>query len=132
VVEPDAGGEVVKVWLERSRIRERAFLLDLGIHKDPSGLHCNDPEVFKQRFDEAIRRATPFADLVAADRARQCAEAWALCAPIAQHPCILDLFEQAYGAAGAVCCLSVYSSAVRSDYFVMFGCRSLGLFGPVA
>jgi hypothetical protein len=102
VVEPDAGGEAVKAWLERSRIRERAFLLDLGVHKDPSGLHFSDPKVFKQRFDEAIRRAAPLAELVAADRARQCAEALALCAPIAQHPCILDLFEQAYGAAGAV------------------------------
>jgi len=102
VVEPDAGGEAVKAWLERSRIRERVHLVDLGTHQDPSGLHCNDTQGFKQRFDEAIRRATPFADLVAADRSRQCAEAWALCAPIAQHPCILDLFEQAYGAAGAV------------------------------
>ena len=30
-----------------------------------------------------------------------------------------------------VCCLSVYSSAVRSDYFVMSGCGSPGLVGRV-
>ena len=86
VIEPDAGGEAVKAWLGRSRIRDRAYLVEFGVHKDPSGLHYADPSAFKVQLAEALRIAIPYAELAAANRARQLAEAWALCAPIAQHP----------------------------------------------
>lgn len=39
VIEPDSGGVAVREWLERSRIRDRAFLVDLGGYQDVSGLH---------------------------------------------------------------------------------------------
>ncbi|MDQ3656390.1 MAG: toprim domain-containing protein [Chloroflexota bacterium] len=39
VIEPDSGGAAVRKWLERSAIRDRAFLIDLGDYKDVSGLH---------------------------------------------------------------------------------------------
>jgi hypothetical protein len=39
VIEPDRGGETVMQWLSHSAIRDRAYLVDLGEYKDPSGLY---------------------------------------------------------------------------------------------
>ena len=70
VVEPDRGGEALLKWLARSRIRERAYLLDLAPHKDPSALHCAGPEGFEAAFAAAVARARPFAEILAAQRSR--------------------------------------------------------------
>ena len=59
VVEPDRGGEAVKHWLARSAIRERAYLVDLAPFKDPSAMHCADPDAFKARFAAALERRHP-------------------------------------------------------------------------
>jgi hypothetical protein len=102
VVEPDRGGEALLKWLARSRIRERAYLLDLAPHKDPSALHCAGPEGFEAAFAAAVARARPFAQILAAQRSRASTEAWAACRPIASAPRILEAFAAAYRAAGAV------------------------------
>jgi len=39
VIEKDDGGEATKKWLAESCIRDRVRLVDLGEHKDPSGLY---------------------------------------------------------------------------------------------
>ena len=41
--EPDKGGEAVRKWLSKSKIRERVRLLNLGEHKDPSALYLANP-----------------------------------------------------------------------------------------
>ena len=102
VVEPDAGGQAVQRWLARSAIRERAFLVDLAPFKDPSALHCDDPEAFKTRLKEVLDRAKPLARLLEAEEARAASEAWALCRPLAEQPRILEAFADAYRDAGAV------------------------------
>jgi hypothetical protein len=86
VVEPDAGGQVVQRWIQRSTIRERAFLVELGPFKDPSAMHCADPESFKARLQEALARARPVARLLEAQEERAAGAAWALCRPIAERP----------------------------------------------
>ena len=96
VVEPDAGGQAVQRWIERSAIRDRAFLVELGPFKDPSAMHCADPESFKTRLQEALARARPVARLLEAQEARAASEAWALCRPIAEQPRILEAFADAY------------------------------------
>ena len=74
VVEADQGGSAVREWLATSAIRDRVFLLDLGAHKDPSGLHLADPAQFPERWRAALAAAIPWAD--AADQsAREGAKA---------------------------------------------------------
>jgi primase-like protein len=102
VVEPDAGGQAVQRWIQRSAIRDRAFLVELGPFKDPSALHCVDPESFKTRLQEALDRAQPVARLIEAEEVRAASEAWGLCRPLAEQPRILEAFADAYRSAGAV------------------------------
>ena len=59
VVEPDKGGEAVMGWLAQSKIRDRAWVVELGTHKDVSGLYLNDPDLFRERFDNALGRPNP-------------------------------------------------------------------------
>ena len=42
-------------WLAQSAIRDRAWLVELGEHKDPSGLYLADPDRFKQRWQDGAR-----------------------------------------------------------------------------
>jgi hypothetical protein len=102
VVEPDAGGEALKRWLRRSLIRERAYLVDLSPFKDPSALHCDDPNTFKTRFEQACERAIPFRQLIAEERTQLAAQSWSVCQAIAQQSNILEVFANAYRDAGAV------------------------------
>jgi hypothetical protein len=102
VVEPDAGGEAVRRWLARSSIRERAHLVELSPHKDPSALHCADPDAFKAAFARALADAVPLADRLAEERTRTSAQAWAACRGLATRPRILERFAEAYRATGAV------------------------------
>jgi hypothetical protein len=102
VVEPDRGGEAVRKWLARSRIRDRAYLVDLAPFKDASELHCADPDAFRDRFGAALASATPVARLLAEERSRKSDEAWVVCRAIATAPRILEAFTEAYEATGAV------------------------------
>ena len=60
VIEPDSGGEAVLDWLAHSRIRDRAWLVELGEHKDPSALHIADPRRFSERWQASLERAEPW------------------------------------------------------------------------
>lgn len=102
IVEPDAGGQVVQRWIQRSAICDRTFLVKLGAFKDSSAMHCDDPESFKTRLQAALDRATPIARLIEAEQARAAGAAWALCRSIAEQRRILEAFAEAYRAAGAV------------------------------
>lgn len=92
VVEPDAGGEAVLGWLGRSKIRDRAWLLDLGEHKDASGLYLADPENFRERWQEALERAEPWRERAAQAEDAERREAATRCAELASAPSILDRF----------------------------------------
>jgi hypothetical protein len=100
VIEPDTGGEVVRKWLDPSSIRERVYLLDLGEHKDPSGLYLSDPDAFHDRWHSALDAAMPWTDLAATEQRTATAEAWQQCEAIAHTPNILDLVADTLAAAG--------------------------------
>ncbi len=61
VVEPDKGGEAVIKWVSTSKIRDCVRLVDLAPFgaKDPSELHCLDPEQFPARWSQALAAAQP-------------------------------------------------------------------------
>ena len=65
VIEPDSGGEAVLGWLARSRIRDRVCLVELGEHKDPSGLHVADPGCFTERWQVLLEQAEPWRERAA-------------------------------------------------------------------
>ena len=102
VVEPDRGGEAVRAWLAKSRLRERAWLVTLGAHKDASGLYLDDPSRFRQRWQAALDAATPWLEEAQAAAEAHRAEAWAQCAELAQQPRILDHFALALESCGVV------------------------------
>ena len=102
VVEPDHGGAAVEAWLAKSAIRDRARLVALADQKDPSGLHCADPEQFKERWLLATRRAVPWADREARLRDQLRRTLWASCRSIAQAPDILGRFARDLATLGVV------------------------------
>lgn len=62
VVERDRGGAVLKTTIARSPLRPRVRTIDLGELKDPSGLHCDDPDRFRERWELAKAAALPLPD----------------------------------------------------------------------
>jgi hypothetical protein len=102
VIEPDQGGEAVRAWLAKSRLRERAWLVDLGAYKDASSLYLDDPDHFPERWQAALDAATPWVEAARAAAEAHQAEAWAQCAELAQQPRILDRFALALESCGVV------------------------------
>ena len=92
VVEPDQGGEATKKWLAASSIRERVKLIDLGKHKDASGLYLANPDGFLGSWQAATIAAIPWSDYEAATASTQRAEAWDACRDLARQPDILSTF----------------------------------------
>lgn len=75
VIEPDQGGETVRRWLARSRIRDRVELLSLAPYKDPSALYLADPEHFRAAWETAVAGAVSWGDDLAAQQAAAAAKA---------------------------------------------------------
>jgi hypothetical protein len=100
IVEPDKGGEAILGWLSRSRIKDRAWIVDLGEHKDPSGLHLDDPACFRDRFREALDRAEPWRELASRYEDAERREAGEQCAELAKAPRILDVLARDAADAG--------------------------------
>lgn len=100
VIEPDKGGEAVEKWVSGSRIRSRVRLLDLGHHKDPSGLYLDDPQRFAERWQSYLDTARSFDDWAAERSNAEKDEAWATCVQIATAPDILALIADCLHAAG--------------------------------
>jgi len=102
VVEPGQDCDLVKHWLARSQIRERAHVVDLTPFKGLGALHCADPDGFKASFATALENARSLSRIAAEAKAEATAEAWATCQALATRPRILDEFADAYRSAGAV------------------------------
>ena len=102
VAEPDAGGVAVKKWLSGSAIRDRARLVHLNEHKDPSALYLDDPEHFRERWRAALEAAVPWRDMAAAEAETERREAWQQCRELAQAPHILDRFAEDFRRSGVV------------------------------
>jgi hypothetical protein len=102
VIEPDTGGEAVKKWLAKSKLRDRVRLVSLGKHKDPSGLYLDDPADFTERFQAALDAAVPWTEQTAHETATKKTEAWAVCGELAKRPHILNCFADDLTASGVV------------------------------
>jgi hypothetical protein len=79
VIEPDQGGETLRETLGASGIRDRLYLVDLGEHKDASGLYLSDRENFKDRFFSALKEAESWKDRRRAELETASRRAWSAC-----------------------------------------------------
>jgi hypothetical protein len=102
IVEPDQGGDAVKKWLSKSRIRDRVKLISIDGHKDPSALYLADPVHFKENFERAMADAVAWADIEREEAEETKTQAWAGCSELAQSPSILDAFSDAMRRMGVV------------------------------
>ena len=100
VIEPDTGGAAVQKWLARSGIRDRARLVNLREHKDPSGLHLADPANFKQAWRAALEAATPWQQLLDAQQEAASIAAWDECKELAHESNIIAKFADVLEASG--------------------------------
>jgi hypothetical protein len=103
VIEPDRGGQAVRAWLDKSRLRERAYLVQLGEHKDPSALHIalnGDRAAFATAWEARVEGAISWTQAAGAEAAVRAAEAWVECAELAAHPRLLDVFAATLAASG--------------------------------
>ena len=90
VVERDEGGERVLEWLERSSIRDRVKLVDLGEAKDISDLYLADPERFRERLETTLAAAVPWPEHQRARAAIEGEREWVCCRDLAERASILD------------------------------------------
>jgi len=100
VIEPDAGGAAVTGWLATSAIRDRVRLVDLSPYKDPSALHIDEPDRFRERWQIAIDAAIPWTEQAAKETSAEAADAWASCQDLARDPNILARVQSAMRARG--------------------------------
>ncbi|MDY6950239.1 MAG: hypothetical protein SWE60_01895 [Thermodesulfobacteriota bacterium] len=117
VIEPDRGGEAVREWLKSSQIREHVRLVNLGDHKDASGLYLDDPEGFLERWEKALDDSVPWTEFVAKERDAERSEAWKACKDLACQPNILDTFAECLpqcGLVGETCAAELVYLAVTS------------------
>ena len=117
IIEPDQGGEVIRKWLDKSKIRDRVKLVRLNTFKDASGLYLDDPERFAERWKAALVAAVPWRDEAAreAHTAREAARS--ACAELARYPDILAKVlkaVQAYGLVGEERAVKLIYLAVTS------------------
>jgi hypothetical protein len=102
VVEHDQGGKTVQKWLAKSSIRDRVSLVNLGDHKDPSGLYLADPERFPERLNAAIREAVSWTEIEAETKQIQAIAAWETCRTLAESANILEQFIKELNRQGVV------------------------------
>jgi hypothetical protein len=92
VIEPDQGGETLRETLGASGLRERLYLVDLGEHKDASGLYLSDRENFKDRLFSALKEAESWKDRRRAELETASRRAWSACKDLVLVPNILERF----------------------------------------
>jgi hypothetical protein len=94
IIEPDKGGDTLRQALSESSLRERLYVVDIGEHKDASGLYLSDREHFKENLKRALAAAVPLSELERREAAQKAKEAWAGCEELAREPNILERFSR--------------------------------------
>lgn len=102
LVEPGTSGEAVISQVRKSVIRHRVRLVRLDGFKDPSALHIDEPDNFKERFDAALAIAQPWHEYEATANSEAKEAAWEICKDLAKQPNILELVAKLIEKAGAV------------------------------
>lgn len=62
IIEPDQGGAAILKALAKSPLRDRVKCVRLDPFKDPSDLHCDDPDLFWDRWKPAVKAAVSIED----------------------------------------------------------------------
>jgi hypothetical protein len=94
VIEPDQGGDKLREKLSASGLRDRLHAVDLGEHKDASGLYLSDRTRFRENLNRALEAAVALSDLERREAAARARKAWAECEELAREPNILERFAR--------------------------------------
>jgi hypothetical protein len=94
IIEPDQGGEKLWQTLSASSIRDRLHVVELGKHKDASGLYLSDGERFEENLIRALAEAAPLSELERREAAEKAKDAWGECDELAQETNILERFAR--------------------------------------
>ncbi len=94
VKEPDQGGEALLEKLSASGIEDRLYIVELGEHKDASGLFLADRESFKDNFVTALKGAESWEHRSRAEQETKSREAWGACRELVAVPNILERFAR--------------------------------------
>lgn len=100
IIEPDKGGLTLRDAISRSSLRDRVRFVDLGAAKDPSGLHCANPDQFLTKWHAALAAGVHYQDAAQQIAEAQRRAAWQLCEQLAKLPHILDRFAEKLAALG--------------------------------
>lgn len=96
IMEPDQGGEAVKKWLAKSKIKKKAWLVSLDRFKDASDLHVANPDEFEPRLHGALETAIPWLEIDKKEAELQHDGNWEKCKYLAREASILDRFIAAF------------------------------------
>ncbi len=95
VVEPDEGGAALWERLAASSpLRERLHRVELEGAKDPSALHLQDPDRFKENLRAAFKGARRWDEEARAEAEAKDRKAWQACEELAREGRILDRFAE--------------------------------------
>jgi hypothetical protein len=100
LVEPDDGGEAFWQRLAASELRDRLYRVELDGAADLRDLHRQDPEGFKDRLHDALRRARHSLDIAETEAQERARAAWEKCAELARSKNILGRFYETLSASG--------------------------------
>src|SRR3989344_9541064 len=100
VIENDKGGETVKNWLSKSRIKNCMHIINLGTNKDPSGLYLADPNNFLNNWKQAQTKAIPWHVIEEQERREQTKQYYKPAKALLHNPKLLDVIGEAIKARG--------------------------------
>jgi hypothetical protein len=90
----------MRKWLGRSRLRDRAHLVMLAPHKDPSALYLADRAGFRAAWAAAVARAVPWTEEHTAARAAAASTAHAGARALLEDPLLFERIKAALTATG--------------------------------
>jgi hypothetical protein len=102
VIEPDRGGETMLDWIDKSALRDRIRLVDLGDLKDVSALHLSDPDLFRERLQAALDAAPRWSDVRKGEASRDADVELERSADLLADPQLFSRIEEAIHGRGYV------------------------------
>jgi hypothetical protein len=107
--EPDKGGEAVEDWVTESPVRHRVQFVSLDFLsskdrpiKDPSDLHCKRPDEFVECWEEALKRAVPWAEVHRQRTFKQVSDLYREIKDLLEDPHLLTRLKKTFADQGYV------------------------------
>jgi hypothetical protein len=102
VREPDTGGDTFLKQLATSKFRDKAYVVSLAPHKDPSDLFVSDTQSFSTNLQKYLDSAKTWSEFQREVNQRAENEAWNLCQSLAGQIDIMAAFDDFLRAGGYV------------------------------